>query len=230
MRVLRQNPNIAVLLIFSLALFFLGVFLYILKLSHVPNNRIVMVRETHTAISKPSTYGRSVVAVPVGRTSNDLNKPKYSTPKVIGKTKVIYYPQTDSTLSQTDYLTIQTTAFSSLTMQASFETHGKRVHAPKNISLRIVLSSTDKRYITDKTFKIYAGAQTLFSKESSLDTTGDDDAGDFVVTTITQEIPYELFVRMSKAEKVRAQIGPSLVELKEGDVEAFRDLLKTIKS
>lgn len=101
------------------------------------------------------------------------------------------------------------------------------VTKPEKIILGISPAAKDRTYVDNRTVKIFLEKNQLLSSTSKFVSANSD--GRIIVASLEQEIPYKDFVKMSKAKQIKMQIGPTEFELKESDIQTFRDLLNTIE-
>jgi hypothetical protein len=92
--------------------------------------------------------------------------------------------------------------------------------------LAISSIATDRTYVDNRTLKIFLGKKQLLNSTSKFVSANTN--GRIVLAALEQEIPFKDFIKLSKAQQVKMQIGPVEFELRESDLEAFRDLMNTI--
>lgn len=115
----------------------------------------------------------------------------------------------------------------SILLTAWFASPGESVIAPTSVTLRFHTFSAKRTYINDRSLKIYVDGQELLSAETKLDDAHQYPSGGISVD-LSHSMPYELFLRVAEAKKVKMKLGPTGFELKEDALAALRDLPKTI--
>ena len=151
----------------------------------------------------------------------------YPITKEIGKAKVSYNARNDESISETKISLVYGKSLNGILISAQFLSKGKKIVKPKSINLKIYPAAKDRTYVDDRTIKIIVGKKQLINGTSNFVRANSN--GQITLAALNQEIPYEDFVKISKAKNVQMQIGPAVFELKNTDLEAFRDLLKTIE-
>lgn len=233
MRFIKQYPHISTLLIFSTVLFFIGVYVAVLKYAIETGTRSHGYSVAHDPPPPAPYRGRNgggetrpvLVAAPVSR--GDYSNPPVTVIKEVGKAKATYYSGADNTITQTEYFPLRKIGNGEFTMVAFFENEGFTLRMPDMISLRMFVMSKDDRYATNRKFRVFLDGKLAFETDSKLESSEKDNG--IVNTALLQDVPYSLFVKMSRS-KVRLQIGETFVELTNSDVESFRDLVKLVES
>ena len=145
----------------------------------------------------------------------------------VGQAKVTFNERKNEAIAQTVFLRVFGESLDGIGLVARFATQGKKVTKPEKIILGISPAAKDRTYVDDRTVKIFLGKKQVLNSTSKFVSANSD--GRVTIASLEQEIPYKDFVKMSKAKQIKMQIGPTEFELKESDIEAFRDLLKTIE-
>lgn len=225
MNLLKHYPHISVLLLVSIFLSLIGVYAFVLTVAFESSSERRDIRVIRKAANDSDT---SVAKLPVssGRNNSDSPSP-VSVIKQIGTAKATHYAYSDNTISQTEYMLLRKVGNSEFMMVAYFEEEGYTLSKPDNISLRMVVMSEDFRFASNRTFKIFLNGKLAFSKENEIEASEKDNG--IVTTSLMQDVPYSLFVKMSHANKVRFQIGATSFELKESNIESFRDLVALVE-
>ncbi|HLM60065.1 MAG TPA: hypothetical protein VK308_04625, partial [Pyrinomonadaceae bacterium] len=148
--------------------------------------------------------------------------------KESGQAKVTFNERKNEAISQTAFLRVFGKSLDGIGLVARFTSPGKIVAKPEKIILGISPAAKDRTYVDDRTVKIFLGKKQLLSSTSKFVSANSD--GRIIVAALEQEIPYKDFIKLSKAKQVKMQIGPTEFELKESDIQAFSDLLKTIEN
>ncbi len=151
----------------------------------------------------------------------------YPVTKEAGKAKVSYNAKKDESIADTKNSLVYGKSLDGILISAQFLSKGKNAVKPKSINLKIYPAAKDRTYVDDRTIKIIVGKKQVISGTSNFIRANSN--GQITLAALEQEIPYKTFVKISKAKNVKMQIGPAIFELKDSDLEAFRDLLKTIE-
>lgn len=225
MKFIKQFPYISSLLIFSIALVFIGIYAALI-MSISNTNR----RRPH--VYPEATYGGgsgNTSSVPK-RPASSENKSNSSQTTVIKKTgtaAATYYNDRDMTITQTDYASFRKIGSDEFTIVAYFESNGFTLEEPKNVWLRMVLLAKNNNYATDRTFKIFLDGELFYNTESELEDSNMDKKSFNI--SLNKDIPYYLFVHIAKANRVRLQVGTTLIDLKEKELQSFRDLVELVE-
>jgi hypothetical protein len=145
----------------------------------------------------------------------------------VGQAKVTFNERKNEVIAQTAYLRVFGKPLDGIGLTARFATQGKKVTKPEKIILGISPAAKDRTYVDDRTVKIFVGKKQVLNSTSKFVSANSD--GRVTIASLEQEIPYKDFVKLSKAKQIKMQVGPTEFELKESDIESFRDLLKTIE-
>jgi hypothetical protein len=148
--------------------------------------------------------------------------------KVVGRAKVTYNSRKQESVAQTDFLHVFGTSLDGIVLWAGFTSQGKKVVRPENITLEILPAAKDRTYVDNRIIKIFLDGRIALDSTSTFVSANSD--GSIIDASLKQEIPYELFIKLSKAKQITMQVGPTTFELKGSDIEAFSDLLKTIEN
>ena len=148
--------------------------------------------------------------------------------KKVGRAKITFNERKNEAIARTSLLPVSgSLPNGGIAISARFTSQGKKITKPEKIILGILASAKDRTYVDNRTIKIF------FDDEQILNSTGKfvsaDTNGEIIYAFLEQEIPYNIFVRMSKTKQIKMQIGATEFELKENDIEVFNDLLKTIE-
>jgi hypothetical protein len=147
--------------------------------------------------------------------------------KEIGQAKITYNERKNEVVAQTISLQVIGKFLDGIRLQARFATEGKKVIKPEKILLVFSPAAKDRTYVDDRTIKIMVDKKEVLNGMSKFANAISD--GRVIIASLEQEIPYDLFVKLSKAKKIKMQIGQTEFDLKESDIDAFHDLLKLIE-
>lgn len=212
MKLIKQYPYISSLLIFSIFWFLVGVY-------------VAFVMPTGKRIQPHYTYGKGSGTTTAAR---ETDKPAVTVIKQVRTAKSSYYSYLDKTVNQIEYLPLHKVGSSELTMVAYFEREGFTLRVPDKISFRLVVMSKDYSYTQNLTFRFFLDGKLFINTKSKFEGSQTDKG--IVSTSLNQEIPYPLFVKISQAKKVRLQVGNTFFKLKENDIQSFRDLVELVET
>lgn len=148
--------------------------------------------------------------------------------KEVGRAKVTFDGYKNEAVARTPFLSVYgKRLLDGISISARFASQGKKVTKPESIILRFTTSAKDRTYIDNRAIRIFSGKKQVLDSTGKLVSTINKVAP--IYATVEQEIPYELFVKLSKSKKIKMQVGPTEFDLSKSDIEAFRDLLKTIE-
>jgi len=147
--------------------------------------------------------------------------------KEVGKAKVLYNERINKTIIQTSPLQVQGDWRNGIRLRAAFEISGKEIAKPSNVTLSFFSAASDRTYADNRALKILIDGKEALSGIAHYKSGNTD--GEVFLILVTQDIPYELFLRLINANIVKMQIGPTEFELKESDLEAFKDLQRLIE-
>ncbi|MDQ3635284.1 MAG: hypothetical protein M3405_12375 [Acidobacteriota bacterium] len=147
--------------------------------------------------------------------------------KEIGRARVTYSKSKDESIASTKNSLVYGKSLDGVVISAQFLSKGKKLSKPENIILRIYPAAKDRTYIDDRTIKIYTDKKEVINGTSNFIYANSD--GRVTIAALEQNIPYKTFTKMSKAKIVKMQIGPTIFELTDSNLEAFQDLLKIIE-
>ena len=164
---------------------------------------------------------------PIVSTNPPPPAPNFPTIKEVGKAKVTYNEKKDENIAATRNSLVYGKSLDGILISAQFSSGGKKTTKPENIILRIYPAAKDRIYVDNRAFKVFIGKKEIINGTSDFIRANSD--GRVTIAALEQNIPYKTFVKISKAKTVKMQIGPATFELKESDLEGFRDLLKTIE-
>ncbi|MCY7374658.1 MAG: hypothetical protein LH472_01640 [Pyrinomonadaceae bacterium] len=147
--------------------------------------------------------------------------------KEVGQAKVTYNERKNEVVAQTTSLQVFGKFLDGIRIQARFATQGKKVVKPEKITLGISAAAKDRTYVDDRSIKILMSEREIVNGTTKFDKAVSD--GRVIIASLEQELSYDLFVKITKSKKIKMQIGRTEFELKESDIEAFRDLLRLIE-
>ena len=145
----------------------------------------------------------------------------------VGKAKVLYNERGDKTIIQTSPIQVQGDWRNGIRLRVGFEVSGKEIVKPSHVTLSFFSAASDRTYADNRALKILIDGKEALSGEAHYKSGNTN--GEVFLITVTQEIPYEMFLRIIKSKSVKMQIGPTEFELKEGDLEALKDLQRVIE-
>ena len=147
--------------------------------------------------------------------------------KEVGSVQVVYNARTDKTIVQTQFLQVQGDWRHGILMQASFDSPGKIVVKPSQVTLTFSSAADTRVYADNRQLKIsFDGEQTL--SDVARYERGHTNGAVYLIT-VKQDIPYDLFLRIGRAKRVKIQIGPTEFELRNSDLSALRDVARPIE-
>lgn len=229
MKFIKQYPYISSLLIFSSALFVIGIYAaFIMSLEDSGINR--RYKSNGSGIDPGYVYKVKppVADAPVSEPEK-YNNPSISIIKQTGTAKATYYRSSDSTITQTDYFPFRKVDSAEFTLVASFEHPGFTLEVPEEISLRLVLLSKDNSYANNRAFKIFQDGRLVFNKESELEDSVFDKNTKVFNISLNQLIPYDAFVNITKGDSIQLLVGKSLIYLDEREIQGLRDLVELVE-
>jgi hypothetical protein len=91
------------------------------------------------------------------------------------------------------------------------------------------VSHKDDTYAKNRVLKFYLEGEEILSATASLVTARPDSRGVRLVR-ISQELPYDLFVKVGAGKNVRIKLGPSEFGLSKDLLEALHDVKKSVGS
>ena len=152
--------------------------------------------------------------------------PQWPVVRQVGKAKVLYDERGDKTVVQTSPLQVQGDWRNGIRLRAGFEVSGKEVAKPSKVTLSFSSAASDRTYADNRSLKILIDGKEALSGVARYKSGNTND--EVFLITVTQDIPYEVFLRLINSKSVKMRIGPAEFELKDGDLEALRDLHRII--
>ena len=152
--------------------------------------------------------------------------PQWPVVKEVGKAKVLYNERGDKTVVQNAPLEVLGDWRNGIRLRAGFEVSGKEIARPSGMTLSFSSAAGDRTYADNRALKILIDGKEALSGVARYESGNTN--GEVFLITVTQDIPYEMFLRLINSKSVKMRIGPSEFELKEGDLEALRDLQRVI--
>jgi len=147
--------------------------------------------------------------------------------KEVGKVKLFFDERNDKTIAQTSPLQVQGEWRNGIRLRGSFELPGKKLAAPSTVTLTLFSSANDRTYADNRALKVFLDDKQLLSETAQFERGNTN--GEIFMISVKQDLPYDTFLKILNARKVRMQIGPAEFELKETDLEALRDLKRVIE-
>jgi hypothetical protein len=145
----------------------------------------------------------------------------------VGKAEVSYNDSRNETTVQTVPLRIESPL--NVILQARFRITGKEIVEPRSVVLAFSILSKDDTYANDRAVKLYLEGEEILSATATLVSAQPDSRGVWLVR-ISQELPYDLFVKLASGKNVRIKLGPSEFGLSKDLLEALRDVKKSVGS
>ena len=152
--------------------------------------------------------------------------PQWPVVKEVGKAKVLYNERGNKTVIQTSPLQVQGDWRNGIRLRAGFEVSGKEIAKPSNVTLSFFSAANDRTYADNRALKILIDGKEALSSVAHYKSGNTN--GEVFLITVTQDIPYEMFLRLINSKSVKMWIGPTEFELKESDLEALKDLQRII--
>jgi len=145
----------------------------------------------------------------------------------VGSAKVMTWAAKNQLISESGFVGVTVSQDEWINIKARFVTEGSSVVRPSAIDLDIYPSSTNRKYVDDRDFKIELDDKPFLSTTSKFQYANTD--GHWIGAALKVSIPYADFVKISKAKSVRFQVGTTSFPLTEKGMQALQDLLKTIE-
>jgi hypothetical protein len=145
----------------------------------------------------------------------------------VGSAKVSSWAAKNQLISESTFFGVKLSEDESVRVKARFVTEGKSVLRPSAINLNIYSSSTDRKYVDDRSFKIILDGKAFLNTTSSFQYANTD--GHWIGAALKVPIPYEDFVEISQAKLVTFQVGPTTFTLNDAAMQTLRDVLKTVE-
>jgi hypothetical protein len=168
---------------------------------------------------------------PQGRVeiSTDPPPPALSFPviKEIGKAKAMYNERGEKLIVQTTPFQVSGDWENGVRLQAGFISSGKNITKPPAITLTFHSVANDRTYADNRAVSITLDGSKILSETARYDH-GNTNGRIFLIS-VTQDIGYDMFLKILAAKKVQIQIGPAEFELKESDRIVLEDLKKLIE-
>lgn len=147
--------------------------------------------------------------------------------KEVGKAKVLYNERTNKTIVETALLEVQGVWDNGIRLRARFESTGKTIIKPSEITLLFHSIAPERTYADNRALKIFTDGKMIFSNTARYQS-GNTNGSIFLIT-VSQNISYEMFLQLINSKSVKMQIGLTEFELKESDLDALRDLKRIIE-
>lgn len=152
--------------------------------------------------------------------------PQWPVVREVGQAKVLYDERGGKTVVQTSPLQVQGDWRSGIRLRAGFAVSGKEVAKPSEVTLSFYSAAADRTYADNRALKIIIDGKEALSGVARYRSGNTD--GEVFLITLTQDVPYEVFLRLLNSRSVKVRIGPAEFELGDGDLEALRDLQRII--
>ena len=153
--------------------------------------------------------------------------PRWPVIKEVGKAKVLYNERGNKTVVQTAPLQVQGDWRNGIRLRAGFEVTGKEVAKPSDVTLSFFSAASDRTYADNRALKILIDGKEAVSSVAHYKSGNTN--GEVFLITVTQDIPYEMFLRLINAKSVKMRVGPTEFELKDSDLEALKDLQRILE-
>ncbi|HKO96593.1 MAG TPA: hypothetical protein VJU86_06365 [Pyrinomonadaceae bacterium] len=153
--------------------------------------------------------------------------PQWPVIKEVGKAKALYNERGNKTIVQTGAIQVQGDWRNGLRFRAGFEVSGKEVVKPSDVTLSFFSASSDRTYADNRALRILIDGKEALSGVAQYKNGNTN--GEVFLINVTQEIPYELFLRLVSAKNVKISVGPTEFALKDSDLEALKDLQRILE-
>jgi hypothetical protein len=161
--------------------------------------------------------------------STDPPPPAMSFPvvKELGKAKAMYNERADKLIVQISPIQVSGDWQDNVWLQAGFISSGKKITKPPAITLKFHSVANDRTYADNRAVSIMMDDSKILSETARYDH-GNTNGSIFLIS-LTQDVSYEIFLKMVAAQKVQMQIGPTKFELKANGRQALEDLKNLIE-
>jgi hypothetical protein len=147
--------------------------------------------------------------------------------KEVGEAKVLYNERTDKTIIETAPTEVYGDSNNGVRLRAKFEVSGRTVAKPSEVTLVFYSIAPKRTYADNRALKISIDGKETFSGTARYES-GNTNGSIFVIT-VSQNISYEMYLRLINSKSVKMQIGPAQFELKESNLDALKDLKRVIE-
>lgn len=146
----------------------------------------------------------------------------------VGRAQISYNKGRNETLVRTTPLRIQSVKPLDLIMQAQFNVSGEKVVEPKSVFLTFSILTRDKAYADRRAFRVYLDGEQVYFARARLISANQDFVG-VTYINLSQELPYNIFLRIIAATKIKVQLGETEFELGKSELEALKDVKKAVQ-
>jgi hypothetical protein len=147
--------------------------------------------------------------------------------KEAGKAKAFYNQKIDKTIVETPGSQVYGNFRNGIRLAVRFESSGKKVTKPSSITLKFSSSAQDRTYADNRALKIFIDGKEVLSETARF---GEGNTnGQIFLISVTQDVPYDFFLKLISSQNIKMQIGGAKFELKEGELEALRDIKKILE-
>jgi hypothetical protein len=147
--------------------------------------------------------------------------------KEVGRAQVVYNERTDKTIVQSPFLQVQGNWRNGILLQASFASPGKQIARPSFVTFTFSSAASDRTYADNRELIIVLDGKQALSDTGHYERGNTN--GEVYLISVTQDVPYNLFLKIVAAEHVKVRIGPTEFDLKEIDLDALRDVKRAIE-
>lgn len=109
-----------------------------------------------------------------------------------------------------------------------FSVQGREVIIPQTVHLRFYSFTPEQTYTVGSPLVINADDTTVWFEPGVSHSVSVDERGE-VVESVGQVVPYEVFLEMIGARRVRISLGHNVLELTREQVEALRDMHRCVE-
>lgn len=153
--------------------------------------------------------------------------------RVVGKAKVYYFKNSDTSEVQTDqpiYEERKDGKLDSLGLKARFKVVGQKVTTPDRVTMDFMTQTYEPKFATPegRLLTIYVDGQRLGSSEMGVVKSIKWGGGNYT-EWIAAAFDFDTFKKIAGASKVTMQLGTIKIELKDSELDGLRDMLKTIE-
>jgi len=162
----------------------------------------------------------------LGTNCHDLVYSHFSSSYLV-MTQVLYNERSNKTIIQTSLLQVQGDWRNGTSLRAGFDVTGKDIAKPSTLTLTFFSAASDRTYADNRALKIFLDGKEVLSSVAHY--VSGNTNGEIYLITVTQEVPYEMFLQLINSKSVKMQVGPTAFELRGSDLEALKDLKKMIE-
>ena len=158
-----------------------------------------------------------------------------ATRKTIGKAEVYYYEKFNETRATVSFNVIgQHDSFLKtdvLSMQTAFEVTGRKLIKPEFVYLSLFSHSygLTYKYKDNPKLTIFLDDVVFASSDLQPSFTSNDRRGGFTEDYVSPKLPYDKFLQILGAKKIKMKFGNTEFEIKGENLKALRDLNKVVE-